>query len=561
MPEKRRGVESQQQRLQSIESSRKLVKTPDLRTSPNAPKTNQGNYFDYFVHIPSLRNKNFTFAVAKIRNMAIRFSGIILIFSILTGTFMGVFHRLHLITPAGEPYARFGALGLFIGGFLFLGYRQARHLRFLRNDVDQNNTFIIVGLTVLLASVFVANIVSHIAIGLLAFASMLHFLHTRKFYAPPKFFYFLLAYALLLFLGTAGTQKGFRFPEKILVFYVLPLAFCCFSLSKKALLKIGEMFFKTGIIFCVITILYWFYNFLHLDADFIAWITGKTGYSAQMADWGHQARPQDSWDDALTKNTAVYYPAYLFVTSWSYFYHPTANSIVVLGGLIMGFYLYHQKNVSKWDLLLYNVLCLFVIMLMQSRIGIVGFLLVTCITGLYYLKRKIKYLKIVLLACLLLVGAGLALFHDQVSDFVDDDVRAAYRRIAASYIQEHFWWGSGFDQQWLVLNAQAEKMKDTLPEIVYPHTNRPITHVHNQILGNMVQFGIWGLIALIAMLAAMARYAIKNRSYLLQTFLCFIFLFMLIEEGEYVLMLIFILFFTAINEAEKRHQNRTFNRV
>ncbi|MDR1153269.1 MAG: O-antigen ligase family protein [Bacteroidales bacterium] len=413
------------------------------------------------------------------------------------------------------------------------------------------------GLTVLLASLFVANVVSHIAIGLLAFASMLHFLHTRKLYAPPKFFYFLLAYALLLLFGTIGTQKGFRFPDRILAFYVLPLTFCCFSLSKKALLKAAEIFFKTGIIFCVITILYWFYNFLHLDADFIAWITGKTSYSVQMTDWEHQARLQGySWGEALTKDTEVYYSAYLFVTSWSYFYHPTANSIVLLGGLITGFYLDHQKKdfftVSKWELLLYNVLCLFVIMLMQSRIGIVGFLLVTGITGLYYLKQKIKHFKIALLACLLLVGASLTMFHHQVSDFIDDDVRDVYRKIAASYIQEHFWWGCGFDQQQLVLNEQAEKMKDTLPEIVYPHTNHSITHAHNQILGNMVQFGIWGLIALIAMFAAMAHYAVKNRSYLLQTFLCFVLLFMLIEEGEYILILIFVLFFTAINEAGKR---------
>jgi L-asparagine transporter-like permease len=54
------------------------------------------------------------------------------------------------------------------------------------------------------------------------------------------------------------------------------------------------------------------------------------------------------------------------------------------------------------------------------------------------------------------------------------------------------------------------------------------------------------------MLATIACYGIKNRSYLLLTFLCFILLFMWIEAGEHIFILIFITFFTAISETEKR---------
>jgi len=190
-------------------------------------------------------------------------------------------------------------------------------------------------------------------------------------------------------------------------------------------------------------------------------------------------------------------------------------------------------------------------MLLQSRIGLVGLILIIGITGLYYLRLKTKYFKIGLLTYILLGGTSLMLFGSKVSGFINDDIRDSYRKIAVSYIQEHFWWGSGFNQQRLVLEQQAEKIKDTLPETVYPHSNHPITYVHNQFLGDMVQFGIWGLIALLAMLTAIAYYAIKNRSYLLQTFLCFIIFFMMIEEGEFILILIFIMFFTAINESKK----------
>jgi O-antigen ligase len=197
------------------------------------------------------------------------------------------------------------------------------------------------------------------------------------------------------------------------------------------------------------------------------------------------------------------------------------------------------------------VLCLLVILLMESRYGVVGFFLVSSVTGLYYLKLKTKYFKIGILLFVLLGAVGLLALNSKDSNLVNDDTRSVYRRIAVSYIQNHLWWGSGFDQERLVLEQQAEKIKDTLPQNVYPHNAHPITHVHNQYLGSMVQFGVWGLAVLIAMLVAIACYAVKNRSYLLLTLLCFFGFFMWIEEGEYVKFLIFLVFFTALSEAEK----------
>ena len=479
-----------------------------------------------------------------------------MIFIALFGGVIYILHLFNLVTASNEVYARFIALGIFIAGFGFLGWQKARHHRFSWDDIYKNNTLIIVTLTVLLVSLFLVKRVSYYAIGILVIASLMHFFYTRKFYTLPKFFYFILAYGLLLFFGTIGTERGFHFPDSILSFFVLPLAFCCFCLPKKTLLKIAGIFFKTGIIFLSVTTLYWFYNFLHLDANFIGWITEKTGYFAQMTGWEIQAATHNPlWENTFTKDSIEFYAAYFFVSSWSYLHHPTTNSIVILSGLITGFYLYHKKNefptITKYDLLLYIVLSLCVIILLQSRFGIVGFFLIIGITGLYYLKLKTKHFKAGLTICLLVGGASLLMFNDKISDFASDDVRDAYRRIAVSYIQENFWWGSGFGEQRLVLEQQARKMKDVLPPSVYPHSLNAITHVHNQFLGNMVKFGIWGLIMLIAMLTAIAYYAIKNRSYLLQTFLCFILFFMLIEEGEFIIILIFITFFTAICEAKK----------
>jgi hypothetical protein len=488
--------------------------------------------------------------------MSIRFPFAVSGVAALLGGIIYVLHLYGLVTSANEVYMRFSAWGLFIAGVVLLSWQKARNHRFSWDDIYKNNTLIIVSITLLLISLFLFKRVSYYTIGIFVLASLVHFLYTRKFSVPPNFFYFIFACALLMFLGTIGTPQGFHLPSQTHSFFLLPVAFCCFSLSKKNLLQIGGIFFKTGIIFLIVSLLYWFYNFLYLDAGFIEWITGKTNYGAQMTGWEAQAGTHNlSFGDALTKDSFEYYSAYFFITSWSYLFHPSSNAIVLLGCLITGFYLYYKRDefptVSKFDLILYAVPCLLVIMLMQSRIGVVGFLFIAGITGLYYLKLKTRYFKIGLAIFILLGGASLIVLNNKVSGFIDDDVRDSYRRIAISYIQEHIWWGSGFNQQQTVLEQQAEKIKDTLSEKVYPHSNEPITHVHNQFLGNMVQFGVWGLIVLVAMLAAIAYYAVKNRSYLLQVFLCFTFFFMLIEEGEYIKILVFILFFTAISESEK----------
>ncbi|MCL1867974.1 MAG: O-antigen ligase family protein, partial [Paludibacter sp.] len=438
-------------------------------------------------------------------------------------------------------------------------WQKARHHHFSLNDIYKNNTLIIIFLTVLLCSLFIHFRVSYYAIGFFTCASFLHFIYTKKFYALPKFFYFIFIYALLMFFGTIGTPKGFYFPDKTLSLYVLPLAFCCFCLPKKTLLKIGEIFFKTGIIFLVICILYWWFNFLYLNANFIEWIIQKQSYFAHPTGWEVQAKFILSGliNNNIPLQDVNWYSAFFFVDSWAYMYHPTPVSIVLLGGLITGFYLYFQKNefytVSKFDLILYAVLCLFVTLLIQSRIGTVGFFLIAGISVLYYLKLKlkIKYFKIALAVCILFGGLSFFAFNNKISNYINDDIRDVYRKIAVSYIQEHFWWGSGFNQQQSALEWQAEKMKDKLPEIAFPNDNQHITHAHNQFLGNMVQYGIWGLIVLIAMLAAIAYYAVKNRNYPLFTFLCFIIFFMLVEENEYIKILIFITFFTAISRNVK----------
>ena len=86
------------------------------------------------------------------------------------------------------------------------------------------------------------------------------------------------------------------------------------------------------------------------------------------------------------------------------------------------------------------------------------------------------------------------------------------------------------------------------------------TYVHNQFLGEMVQFGISGLIVLLVVMAGLVFYSFKSRSYLLQMLLFVYILFMLVEEPLYVQpgitrFIVFFALFAAIGEtnAERKY--------
>ncbi len=497
--------------------------------------------------------------------MGIRFSFVILSITALLGGIIYGLHLLGLVTPANEVYARFSALGLFIAGFVLLGWQKARHHRFSKDDFFKNNTLIIIFLTILLVSILLKPQVGYYTIGFFVGISFLHSLYSQKFYPPPTFFYFVILYALLLLFGTIGTENGFHFPDKILSFYLLPLSLCFFRLPQKTILRIGAIFFKMGIVFLTLCLLYWWFNFLFLDANLNDWIGGKTSYLAQMTGWERQAKIMDRFVlETIGWENIASYPARFFVLSWSYFYHPSFVSLVLFFGLITGFYLYHKKpllsTVSKWELILYILLFFSVIMLMQSRIGLVGLLFIIAATGIYCLKLKTKYFSAGLAIYFLLGGAGFCVLKDKISGFTNDEIRNVYRQIAVSYIQDHFWWGDGYGQQHSALKKEAENIKENLPQWIYPHSPTRISYTCNQFLGNMVQYGIWGLLALVLLLGAIAHYAIKNRSYLLQMMTGVLILFMMIEEPLYVLqgivpVLTFLIFFTAISESEKQLKN------
>jgi hypothetical protein len=437
---------------------------------------------------------------------------------------------------------------MFVVGAGILAWHGAKNHKFSLADFYRGNYLIIISLSILLVGVIFHQKIGNFATGVFIGAAFLHFLCNGKFYQFNRLFFFLFLYAILLLAGTIGTEKGFHFPDITLSFYLLPLSLCFFRLSRETLLRIGRFFFRVMIIYMLICVIYWWFNFLYLDTSFSHWVTHKLYFPVEMNDWVAQTK----------KCSDGYFAAFFFVNSWAYYYHPSYISLVLFFGLITGFYLYYKKNalsvVTRFELILYIVLCFVSIILMESRVGFVGFLFILAVTGLYYFKLKTRYFKIVLPLCLLLGISALFLLNDKISEFADDELRATYQILAIDHIKEHFWWGCGFHEQKAALVEQAQKINMDLPHAIEPR------HTHNQFLGDMVEYGIWGLLALTSMLCAFARYAVKKRSYLLQMLLCVTVLLMFVDEPLYIQegvtrFTVFLIFFVAVSESSSDEEN------
>ena len=455
-------------------------------------------------------------------------------------------HLAGFVSPENEFYVRPFLLGAFIVCTILVVVNEANSLNLFSNNSDKGLVLPFFGLSLLLIATIFNKQAGTYSTGIFIAASLVFLKINKKFYQLNKIYLFLLLYVVLMIVGTIGTPNGFRFPATTLSFLLLPLAYCCFKLPKETLFRIGHAFYRCMLTYLAFCIIYWWFNFLYLDKTFFEWITIKLPIECNSL---------RGWDEQIRLSLGgTTFSAFYFVSSWAYYYHPSYISLVLFFGLIVGFYLYHEKNhiltVTKSELILYITLCLFVIVLMESRIGIVGFGLLIAASDLYYSKLKTSHFKIVVALYLVLSIVLIYFFNHLLDNFLDDNVRQTDYTLAVNYIKDHFWWGNGFSEQKSALEQEAQIIKNVVPPI-----DNIKTYTHNQFLGNMVQFGIWGLIVLLSMLFALIRYAIKSASYLLQMFLLVIILFMMIEEPLYgqkgfTIFTVFLTYFIAFCEID-----------
>lgn len=388
------------------------------------------------------------------------------------------------------------------------------------------DTFVLISLTLLLFLSVFKKEVGIYATGFFVLFALMSLFVREKFYTLNKVYFFIFLYAIFFMLGTIYTPKGFYFPEMTYTFYVLPLAFSFFRLKKQSLLLIIKIVFRIMAVYMAVSIVYWWFNLLILNMSALEWITTK------------------------------FPPAYFYVGKWGHYSHPSYISLVLFSTLISGFYLNYKKDnavtLSKFELITYIGLCLGFVLVMESRIGLVELIIIVLISLLYYIRLKTPYLKQTLLVAVLVGVVILMAGENKFSRLIHDDVRKADFTLAINYIKEHPVVGAGYHQQRAALEYQDKKMAD----VTRPADAPPITYTHNQFLGDMVQFGIPGLLPLLIMLGGLVWYAFKSRSYLLQLYMLIYLLFMLIEEPLYAQegitrFMAFLCLFVHISECDK----------
>ena len=388
------------------------------------------------------------------------------------------------------------------------------------------DTFVLISLTLLLFLSVFKKEVGIYATGFFVLFALMSLFVREKFYTLNKVYFFIFLYAIFFMLGTIYTPKGFYFPEMTYTFYVLPLAFSFFRLKKQSLLLIIKIVFRIMAVYMAVSIVYWWFNLLILNMSALEWITTK------------------------------FPPAYFYVGKWGHYSHPSYISLVLFSTLISGFYLNYKKDnavtLSKFELITYIGLCLGFVLVMESRIGLVELIIIVLISLLYYIRLKTPYLKQTLLVAVLVGVVILMAGENKFSRLIHDDVRKADFTMAINYIKEHPVVGAGYHQQRAALEYQDKKMAD----VTRPADAPPITYTHNQFLGDMVQFGIPGLLPLLIMLGGLVWYAFKSRSYLLQLYMLIYLLFMLIEEPLYAQegitrFMAFLCLFVHISECDK----------
>ena len=376
-------------------------------------------------------------------------------------------------------------------------------------------------------------VIGYYSSGFFVFFAILYFIREQKVYAFNKVYFFLIAYALLQIIGACFNGSKFHFPEKVYSFLIFPLAYCLFDFGKQTYLRILRVVFRVLFVFICITLVFWIYNVNVYDASLKSWLTTKLAV------------------DGL-------YNTYALIGVWSMYEHPTYISLVLLSGLVAGFYLYFKKDklayVSFWEMVAYSVSLLILELAYESRVGLVSAVLLIAVSLFYYMKLKSSYYKLTFFAVILFGSIFLLVKSDKFDLLWNDNVRKIDYTLAVNYIGDHFWWGTGTDKQHLALEYQEKIMKEL------PKSINKKTYVHNQFLGEMVQFGISGLIVLLVVMAGLVFYSFKSRSYLLQMLLFVYILFMLVEEPLYVQpgitrFIVFFALFAAIGEtnAERKY--------
>ncbi len=220
-------------------------------------------------------------------------------------------------------------------------------------------------------------------------------------------------------------------------------------------------------------------------------------------------------------------PVYNVVFAWSGACHPSYNAIWITATAAALFYLRDKQRLSALETGYGCLLTLLVLIISQSRVGFVMWVIV-CFAGVIYLLRNSKVKLAIALTVFLLLLAGILIANPMWShNFTEDYSRSRLFKIAQDYIAVTPWYGTGIGS---LTYAHVEEVIGYEFQKWWPdYATATAFYPHNQFLGDWMQTGVAGLILLIVMLLSVFYNAFRTRRYLPFVFTLALLPLMLIE--------------------------------
>lgn len=316
-------------------------------------------------------------------------------------------------------------------------------------------------------------------------------------FQPHPLFYFLVAYYLIQYIGliwSIDPQNGFRFVGKGLSFIIVPLAFSFYSISEDEKKKLLRIFFRFLEIYLFMILLAYCYQVYFHKVSFGIGFHLKKNYFSTPVPPGVD---------------------YHLLLGWAGYDHPTFVSFILTLMYGIGFYLWKNDNspkavkISRFEMVFYGFMTAVVILLLQSRIGMIMFPFGIFLTLLYSLRKKKKLVfSVVVFSGILALLSGIYIYKN-FRGYFSDRPREMQTNIVLSFLKDHYLLGTG-----------TGGMKVLIPW--YPTA-------HNQFLGDLFHLGIPGLLLLLSLMGSSFYFAIKDKNFPLLYFLVIYFIMMQIE--------------------------------
>lgn len=317
---------------------------------------------------------------------------------------------------------------------------------------------------------------------------------------------------------SADRMYGLQLLNHLVPLLVYPICFLFFRLTHSTFISLLKVFWQASILACVMSFCSSIYQLLWMNQSIMDMFVLHKGLVGQ-------------------------YFCCNILFSWSGAPHPSYNIIWILGGMVSCIYLRETLSITRFEYVLSAAFFSVLVVLAQSRIGIVVILMAIVIGLFYQLRTHYKELICYSMAVFCLV-VGLFLFcNPLISDFIKDPVRIDLLRVAITYIKADPLLGSGIGG---MTSAHVSSVVQNFAYSRFPHF-----YPHNQFLGDWMQSGIIGFLLIIALTVCVLLRTIRKRNLPLLIFVVGIILLMCIEmpfrflSGVTRITMLVCFFFTA----------------